>query len=128
VKRHFSSPKIPNSLALINSLNYLRENLLFWNIFNSSVIKAYLAIIIATSIEEILQSLKKLEMEGLHNHHLSQDLKQNKAYLGNLYLHIKIFLYQGITSHYLQALQESLQHLHFFLIQSFRIWSKLISW
>jgi hypothetical protein len=79
VKRHFSSPKISNSLALINSLNYLRENLLSWNIFNSSVIKAYLAIIIATSIEEILESPKKLEMERLHNHHLSQGLKQNKS-------------------------------------------------
>jgi hypothetical protein len=62
------------------------------------------SIIITTSKEEILQSPKKLEMEGLHNHHLSQGLKRNKAYLGNLYLHIQIFLCQGITSHYLQAL------------------------
>jgi hypothetical protein len=29
-------------------------------------------------------------MEGLHNHHLSQGLKRNKAYLENLYLHIQI--------------------------------------
>jgi hypothetical protein len=60
-------------------------------------------------------------MEGLHNHHLSQGLKRNKAYLGNLYLHIQIFLCQGITSHYIQALQESLQHLlHFFLPNHFK--------
>jgi hypothetical protein len=43
-------------------------------------------------------------MAGPHSHHLSQGLKRNKAYNEDLYLHIQIFLCQGITSHYLQAL------------------------
>jgi hypothetical protein len=70
VERRFSSPKIANSLSLINSLIYLRENLHSWNINNSSVNEAYLERLYDHRHIKSRNpsSPKKFEMEGLHNH------------------------------------------------------------
>jgi hypothetical protein len=66
----FSSPKISNSLSLINSLNYSRENLLSWNIINSSGNNAYLERLCDHRYTKSgnSSSPKKFEMEGLHIH------------------------------------------------------------
>jgi hypothetical protein len=72
VKRRFSSPKISSSLSLINSLNYLRENLLPWNIFNSSVNKVNLERFYYCRHTKSgnSSSLKKFELEGLLDNQL----------------------------------------------------------
>jgi hypothetical protein len=62
--------KISNSISLINSLMYLRENLHSWNIINSIVNEDYLdRIYDHHNIKSGHPSCpKKFEMEGLHNH------------------------------------------------------------
>jgi hypothetical protein len=64
--------QVHNSQSLINSLNYLRENLQSWNIIKSSVNEAYIEGLNSRCHDKSgnLSSPKKIEMDGLHDHQI----------------------------------------------------------
>jgi hypothetical protein len=69
-EKTFLKSKISNSLSLINSLIYLRENPLSWNIIKTSVNEAYMERLYYHHHNKSgnTSSPKKFEMEGLHDH------------------------------------------------------------
>jgi hypothetical protein len=77
--------KILNSISLVNSLIYLHENPLSWNIIKSSVNVLIWkdSMIIVTSKVEILQVHRSLKWKDFTIINSSQCQKWNDAYLGN---------------------------------------------